>query len=104
IDTTEEKTQWVALIKKLESALVLLDHEEGALAQDWQYLHNRTGGGISSILHLLSDAAIEAQDSGLERIDRNLLDSLEADYATQTAQGTRTVKPSNAMRSWSRRR
>ncbi|MGH8917431.1 MAG: ATP/GTP-binding protein, partial [Actinomycetes bacterium] len=57
-----------------------------------KYLHQRTGGMIGSLSHLVRGAAIEAILSGTERITRKQLETLDIDHAAQqgSAPGHRT--------------
>ena len=48
-----------------------------------RYLHQRTGGMIGSLSHLIRGAAIEAIQSGSEQITRKLLDTIGIDHAAQ---------------------
>jgi hypothetical protein len=50
-----------------------------------KYLHQRTGGVISSLSHLVRAAAIKAVLDGSEQITRRLLDSAQLDHAAEDA-------------------
>lgn len=76
--------EWQSLVASLEEALRLHDHEAGTLARDAKYLHHRTGGGISSLSHLIRQAAISSILLGTERIDRDLLDATIIDHAAES--------------------
>ncbi|WP_393059538.1 hypothetical protein [Streptomyces sp. LN549] len=56
------------------------------------YLHERTSGLIGSLSQLVREAAIEAIDSGAERITKRLLDSVELDHTVEQARTKKTPK------------
>ncbi|MCG2622165.1 TniB family NTP-binding protein [Arthrobacter sp. I2-34] len=88
--------EFKSLVATLEEALRLHDHAPGTLTRDARYLHRRTGGGISSLSHLIRQAAISAILTQTERIDRNLLDQTCIDHAAETASPRPTVHPGKA--------
>jgi hypothetical protein len=63
----------------------LQDHPAGTLTGMDRYLHQRTGGMIGSLSHLIRGAAIEAILDGSEKITRKLLDAVDLDHAAQQA-------------------
>lgn len=75
--------EWHALVATLEGSLRLHDHQPGFLSSQAQYLHHRTGGSISSLSHLIRQAAIMAILTRTERIDRELLDETVIDHAAE---------------------
>ena len=75
--------EWRGLAATLEDALRLRCHQVGTLAGLDRYLHQRTGGMIGSLSHLIRGAAIEAIQSGSEQITRKLLDTIGIDHAAQ---------------------
>src|SRR6266487_4634386 len=75
--------EWRGLAATLEDALRLRRHQAGTLAGLDRYLHQRTGGMIGSLSHLIRGAAIEAIQSGTEQITRKLLDTIDIDHAAQ---------------------
>jgi hypothetical protein len=75
--------EWQGLIATLEDALRLHEHPRGALIGMDRYLHQRTGGMIGSLSHLIRGAAIEAILDGSEKITRRLLDGIDLDHAAQ---------------------
>jgi hypothetical protein len=77
--------EWKSLVATLESALRLHRHRPGSLTGQAKYLHQRSGGGISSLSHLVRQAAISAILLQTESIDRNLLDSTVIDHAAELA-------------------
>ena len=76
--------EWTALVAGLENALLLRNHEQGSLTMQARYLHHRTGGSISSLSHLVRQAAIMAILTGREAIGRDLLDDTVIDNAAET--------------------
>jgi hypothetical protein len=67
----------------LEDALRLHEHPAGTLTGLDRYLHQRTGGMIGSLSHLIRGAAIEALFDGSEKITRMLLNAVDLDHAAQ---------------------
>ncbi|WP_427007561.1 TniB family NTP-binding protein [Pseudarthrobacter sp. H2] len=76
--------EWDALVATLENGLRLHDHAPNTLTVQAQYLHHRTGGSISSLSHLIRQAAIMAILTGTEKIDRGLLGTINLDHAAET--------------------
>jgi hypothetical protein len=79
--------EWQGLIATLEDALRLHQHPAGTLTGLDRYLHQRTGGMIGSLSHLIRGAAIEAILDGSEQITRELLDAVDLDHAAQGRTG-----------------
>jgi hypothetical protein len=73
-----------ALVATLENGLRLHEHAPNTLTAQAQYLHHRTGGSISSLSHLIRQAAIMAILTGIEKIDRDLLGTINLDHAAET--------------------
>lgn len=67
--------EWIELVAGFEQFLPLPKHEKGLLERNADYLYHRTGGSIAYLHDLISDAAMEAIDTGAEAITLNLLDS-----------------------------
>ena len=76
--------EWQSLIVTLEQALRLHQHQPGTLAMLDKYLHQRTGGMIGSLSHLIRAGAITAILDGSEAITRDLLDTIPVDHAAQS--------------------
>jgi hypothetical protein len=76
--------EWEALVATMEAALRLHRHEPGSLARLDRYLHNRTGGMIGSLSHLIRGSAITAISDGSEAITQELLDRIPLDHAAQS--------------------
>lgn len=76
--------EWVQLVATLEQALRLERHVPGTLVGQARYLHQRTGGSISSLSHLVRSAAIDAILDETESVDRDLLDRVQIDHAAES--------------------
>ena len=59
-------------------------HRPGTLPKLGKYLHQRTGGMIGSLSHLVRAAALTAVMDGTEEITRTLLDGIPVDHAAQS--------------------
>jgi hypothetical protein len=79
--TVPYQQEWKGLVATMEAALRLHRHEPGALARLDRYLHNRTGGMIGSLSHLIRAGAITA---GSEAITQEFLDHIPLDHAAQS--------------------
>jgi hypothetical protein len=77
-------SEWHALVAALEGALRLHAHVPGTLAGQARYLHQRTGGMIGSLMHLVRAAAITAIQDGTETITPDLLDGIQIDHTAQS--------------------
>ncbi|MGW2546199.1 TniB family NTP-binding protein [Kitasatospora sp. NPDC001574] len=77
--------EWKGLVKTMEDTLLLHKHKPGTLVALDHYLHERTGGMIGALSHLIRGAAIDAILMGTEELDRSGLDSIPLDVAA-TAQ------------------
>ena len=64
------REEWAQLIAALEATLRLHRHEPGTLPSQAKYLHQRTGGMIGSLTHLIRGAAIRAILGGQEALTR----------------------------------
>jgi len=80
--------EWSALVATLEAALRLHHHRPGTLTALDKYLHQRTGGMIGSLSHLIRAAALTAVLDRTEAIDRELLDRIPVDHAAQSDEST----------------
>jgi hypothetical protein len=69
----------------MEQTLRLHRHQPGTLTRLDRYLHQRTGGMIGSLSHLLRAAAISAILDHSEQITRELLDAITVDHAAESA-------------------
>ena len=79
----DQRGQWQALVATLEQALRLHRHVAGTLLKLDAYLHQRTGGMIGSLSHLVRGAAIEAILDGSEAITKTTLEAVRLDHAAE---------------------
>jgi hypothetical protein len=98
IATAAEAKEWASVIASMETGVLLYRHEPGSLVRNhWRYLHERTGGSIASLSHLIRESAAEAVNSGAEAITRKLMDQIVLDHRAQEhfqkAVKLRTRKP-----------
>jgi hypothetical protein len=73
------------MVATMEQALRLHRHDSGSLSGQAKCMHQRTGGLISSLSHIIRAAAIYAILEGSEQITRDLLDAVVVDHATESA-------------------
>lgn len=78
-----QNTEWEGLIATMETTLRLHHHKPGSLVTLSKYLHQRTGGMIGSLSHLIRGASISAILDGSERITRRQLHTLRVDHASE---------------------
>lgn len=76
--------EWQALVASLENTLRLHRHQNGTLVKLAKYLHQRTGGMIGSLSHLIRAAAISAVLDGSERITKNALRDIRIDHNSES--------------------
>ena len=76
--------EWAGLVATMEAALRLHRHQPGTLPELGKYLHQRTGGLIGSLSHLIRAGALVAILDGTEQITRKLLDGIPVDHAAQS--------------------
>jgi hypothetical protein len=76
--------EWKSLVATMEAALRLHEHKPGTLTGLSRYLHQRTGGQIGSLSHLVRSAATTAILDGSERITRKLLIDTKADHGIES--------------------
>jgi len=69
----------------MEATLRLHNHKAGSLVESAKYLHQRTGGMIGSLSHLIRAAAIRAILGENEAITVPLLDRIRIDHAAESA-------------------
>lgn len=63
-----DDSEWLEILRTIESHLVLVDHEPGWLERQHLYLYARTAGGIGALMRLLRQGANHAIRSGSERL------------------------------------
>jgi hypothetical protein len=81
--TTAQRREWQSLVATLEQTLRLHRHMPGSLVKQAAYLHQRTGGMIGSLVHLIRAAAIDAILAGTEKITKSTLETIPLDHAAQ---------------------
>jgi hypothetical protein len=86
--SSDQRTQWRALVATMESTLRLHRHKPGALVALDEYLYRRSGGMIGSLSQLIRGAAILAIEDRSEQITKALLEIVPVDYAAQRADTT----------------
>ncbi|MFD0034158.1 hypothetical protein ACFVJK_39205 [Streptomyces sp. NPDC127172] len=86
--------EWKALIAGMESTLRLHRHEANSLVRLSGYLHQRTGGMIGSLSHLVRAAAISAVLNESERITKDLLNETRIDHNSESITLPRAVRRS----------
>ena len=85
--------QWRSIVATLDTALLLHHHTPGALAGLGKYLHDRTGGMIGSLSHLIRAAALQAIMTGTEKITRKILESITLDHAAEQQTARNNPRP-----------
>ncbi|RDG35043.1 ATP-binding protein [Streptomyces corynorhini] len=75
--------EWEGLVAQMEATLRLHHYKPGTLVELADYLHQRTGGMIGSLSHLIRLAAISAILDGSERVTRRQLHKLRVDHASE---------------------
>jgi hypothetical protein len=76
--------EWQAMVATMEQTLRLHRHQPGSLTKQAKYLHQRTGGLISGLSHLIRATAICAILNGSEHITRDLLDVVVVDHCAES--------------------
>ncbi|WP_436776913.1 TniB family NTP-binding protein [Yinghuangia sp. YIM S09857] len=84
--------EWQSLVASLEGTLRLHRHQPGTLLQLSKYLHQRSGGMIGSLSHLIRAAAIAAILDGTEGITRQQLATIRIDHISES-----TARPGRAI-------
>lgn len=77
--------EWKSLVAAMEGTLRLHRHNAGTRVAEAKYLHQRTGGMIGSLAHLIRSAAFRTMIDETENITRELMDTVLIDYAAQTS-------------------
>jgi hypothetical protein len=88
--------EWQGLVATLEDTLLLHAHPRGSLARLDRYLHQRTGGMIGSLSHLIRGAAVNAVLTGTEKITKTALDAVDIDHAAESSPPRRTRRTRTA--------
>lgn len=72
----EAPEDWEDVIEAFEEDLRLYKHKKGTFVELADYLHQRTGGYVETLNHLICQAAQEAIENGTEAITKELLDDI----------------------------
>ncbi|WP_165610342.1 TniB family NTP-binding protein [Nocardia salmonicida] len=84
IDAPEQIQQWRTIIAAMENSLLLFKHAPGSLTRrHWSYLHDRAGGSIASLSHLIRESAIQAVADGSEALTVKLMETIVIDQRGQ---------------------
>lgn len=84
IDDDQHRLEWRKLLLSIEKQLVLADKHAGMLADDLSdYLYARSSGRIGSLTTLIARGCQRATRSGHEKLDRELLDAVANDAASE---------------------
>ncbi|MEV8638350.1 ATP-binding protein [Streptosporangium sp. NPDC051023] len=78
-------TEWKQLVAAMESSLRLHGHEPDSLIKLARYLHQRTGGTVGSLSHLIRKAAIKAILGGEEAVTKGLMDTMKIDHIADSS-------------------
>jgi hypothetical protein len=86
IDTDRQRREWRQLLLATERKLALADKFPGMLADELSdYLFARSTGHIGSLMTLVNRGCQRAVRTGIERLDRELMDKVKNDAATEKA-------------------
>jgi hypothetical protein len=77
-------SEWQGLVATLEDSLRLHAHKPGSLTALDRYLHDRTGGMIGSLSHLIRGAALDAILTGSEEITERNLKTIPLDHSSDS--------------------
>jgi AAA domain len=86
IDTDQHRREWRQLLLATERRLALADKFPGMLADELSYyLFARSTGHIGSLMTLINRGCLRAVRTGVERLDRELMDKVKNDVAAEKA-------------------
>ncbi len=86
VDTDEGRREWRQLLLAIEKRIMLADKHPGMLADELSdYLFARSTGHIGSLMTLINRGCQRAVRTGAERLDRDLLDRVKNDTASEKA-------------------
>lgn len=74
--SSQAPEEWENVVEAFEDDLRLHTHKSGTLLELAAYLHERTGGYIETLNHLICQAAQEAIERGDEAITKELLEDI----------------------------
>jgi hypothetical protein len=85
VDTEAARRDWRRLLLAIEQRLVLTATRPGMLADELSdYLFARSTGHIGSLMTLVNRGCQRAMRTGAERLDKDLLDQVKIDAASET--------------------
>lgn len=91
VDTEGGRREWRQMLLAIEQRIVLTDKQPGMLADHLSdYLFARSTGHIGSLMTLINRGCQRAVRTGIERLDRELLDAVKNDAAAE--QGRRELE------------
>jgi hypothetical protein len=77
------RTAWRSLVRSMEQRLLLLGAAPGFLDPLCDYLYDRTGGYVGSLGRLLGEGMSRAVETGTEKLDEKLLNSVDIDFSAE---------------------
>jgi hypothetical protein len=84
IDSDDGRFDWRRILLAIEKRIVLADKRPGMLADELSdYLFARSTGHIGSLMTLINRGCQRAVRTGAERLDRDLLDRVKNDAASE---------------------
>lgn len=97
--TDADRGDWRILLRTVEEQLVLARVVPGMLTSQADYLFERTGGYIGSLVNLVRLGCTKAMVTGVEALPTDLLDTIRVDDAAEGARsGSRAVTKQGARR------
>ena len=86
LDTERQRREWRTLLTTIEQRLILGNKHVGMLAEDLSdYLYVRTTGHIGSLMELIRRGCTRAIRTGVETLNRKLLETVKIDSAAEKA-------------------
>lgn len=86
IESEPGRREWRQMLLALEQRVALADKQPGMLADELSdYLFARSTGHIGSLMTLINRGCQRAVRSGAEHLDRDLLDGVKNDEASEAA-------------------
>ncbi len=81
-----QRRDWHTLLASIEQRLILGDKHVGMLAEDLSdYLYERSTGHIGSLMELITRGCVRAIRTGVETLNRQLLEAVKIDSAAEKA-------------------
>lgn len=86
VERFENDRRWRAVIRTIDDALVLTQHEGGLMSDQLSdYLFARTSGHMGSLMTLINRASSRAIRTGVEALTFDVLESTQIDVAAENA-------------------